>query len=183
MESSWNSLEIVKLIIEALTPIIGGIIAWRLAKIGKDLESKQWTDRKIIEKRLEVYEKVVPALNDLYCFFMYVGNWKEITPPQAIDIKRMLDKNMHIYTHLFNNNLFNLYQNFINQCFQTYTGKGHDAKLKTDFTKRAKFTSDWQAKWEIFFSSNSTSDSSSIKESYNILLVFFRKELELDNNS
>jgi phosphate/sulfate permease len=63
----WNSLELIKVIILIITPIIGGIIAWRLAKVGKDLEKKQWSSRKIIEKRLDFYDKVVPELNDLYC--------------------------------------------------------------------------------------------------------------------
>lgn len=73
MDNSWNSLEITNVIISALTPIIGGIIAWKLARIGKDIENRQWAGRKIIEKRLEIYEKLVPSLNDLYCFFLYIS--------------------------------------------------------------------------------------------------------------
>ena len=79
-ECIWNSLEIVKVIASFITPLIGGYIAYKLATIGKDLEKKQWSNRKIIEKRISFYDNVVPKLNDLYCYFHRVGNWKELNP-------------------------------------------------------------------------------------------------------
>jgi len=96
----WNSLEIVKVIVSLIAPIIGGIIAWRLAKIAKDLERKQWTSQKVIEKRLEFYEKVVPELNDLYCYYHRYGNWKELTPVRLSQKSASWTRNS-IYTPIF----------------------------------------------------------------------------------
>ena len=178
-EATWNSLEIVKVIIALITPLIGGIIAWRLARIGKEVERRQWADRKIIEKRLEIYEKLVPALNDLYCFYLYVGNWKELTPPEIVKHKRMLDKNFHIYAHLFERDILSVYNDFIHHCFSTYTGVGQDAKLKSDPAKRAKHMPEWKTEWNEWFIPEQATSHDELRESYDSLLALFKSELAL----
>ena len=179
MDSPWNSLEVTNVIISALTPIIGGIIAWKLARIGKDIETRQWTDRKIIEKRLEIYEKLVPSLNDLYCFFLYIGNWKELTPLQIIEAKRVLDKNFHIYSHLFERNILHYYDAFIQNCFQTYTGMGKDAKIRSNWENRVKHTTNWKKEWNNLFLPEDATSKDEIRGAYEALLNIFRAELEL----
>jgi len=179
METTWNSLEIVKVIISCITPIIGGIIAWRLARIGKDIENRQWTNRKIIEKRLEIYEKLVPDLNDLYCFYLRIGNWKEISPEKVIALKRKLDKNFNIYNHLFQWDILSEYNEFIHLCFETYTGPGKTAKIKSSFENREKYIKDWDSKWNESFMPEKESDHKKIKTSYDRLIKIFRKELDL----
>jgi hypothetical protein len=76
MNDTWNSLELVKLFVSALTPILVAITGFILNKSLKKIDQRQWTNSKILEKLLLVYDKVVPILNDLLCFHCYVGNWK-----------------------------------------------------------------------------------------------------------
>lgn len=179
MENPWNSLEIVKMIISALTPIIGGIIAWRLSKISKKVEKKQWTDQKIIEKRLEIYEDVVPKLNDLYCFYQKVGAWKSITPPRVIQIKRELDKAFHINNYLFKNDVLIIYNDFIDACFETYTGSGQGAKIIAEFQERKKYAAEWEGEWDALFSVSKEANTNETANKYKLLLQSFRNELGL----
>ncbi|XLS28093.1 hypothetical protein ACJD0Z_12885 [Flavobacteriaceae bacterium M23B6Z8] len=177
-ESIWNSLEVVKVIVSIATPLIGGIIAYRLSKIGKDLEKKQWAGRKIIEKRLEFYDRVVPDLNDLYCYYHRFGNWKELLPTEIILKKRNLDKEFHIYSHLFKKNIINKYQIFIHNCFKTYTGWGNDAKLKMNLVKRQGLEG-WKSEWDDLFVPDEQVEPESFKKSYDQLLYVIKRELEI----
>lgn len=178
-ENVWNSLEVVKLIASILTPLIVGIIAYRLAKIGKDLEKKQWSGRKIIEKRLDFYDKVVPDLNDLFCYYNRFGNWKELTPPEMIEKKRNLDKQFHIYSHIFKEDIILKYESYIHNCFKTYTGWGNDAKLKMNLAKRADLPN-WNPEWNELFVPDEQVDGQTFKISYDQLMDVIKRELEIE---
>lgn len=177
-ETVWNSLEVVKVIVSIATPLIGGIIAYRLSRIGKDLEKKQWAGRKVIEKRLEFYDRVVPHLNDLYCYYNRFGNWKELFPPEIISKKRILDKEFHIYSHLFKRDIIGKYEAYIGNCFKTYTGWGNDAKIKMNLVKRQGLDG-WKTEWNELFVPEEQVDKDSFKKSYNELLYIIKSELEI----
>ena len=179
MEGTWTSLEIVKVIISCLTPIIGGIIAWRLSQISKEVENKQWTDRKIIEKRLEIYDRVVPMLNDLYCFYKKIGNWKELTPSRVIELKRILDKDFYVNNHLFQTDILSPYNNFIATCFVMRTGEGHDAKIRADYSDRKNFIPEWEEDWKNLFKPEEKAEKTDIDKYYDRLINTFRSELGL----
>lgn len=74
--TGWSSLEIVKLAVAACTPF----------------ERAQWTNQKLIERRIAVFDEMAPLLNDLFCFFRFVGDFRAITPPEAVSRKRSLDR-------------------------------------------------------------------------------------------
>jgi hypothetical protein len=58
----------------------------------KALDQRQWTNQKLMERRFAVFDKMAPALNDLYCLLSKVGSWKEIKPAAAISSKRLPDR-------------------------------------------------------------------------------------------
>jgi hypothetical protein len=66
-----------------------------VARLTERFKVTLWTNQKVIEKRIDVYDKLAPMLNDLYCYFYYVGNWKELTPIRIIETKRKLDKTFY----------------------------------------------------------------------------------------
>ncbi|HEY0348815.1 MAG TPA: hypothetical protein VGC60_11755 [Pyrinomonadaceae bacterium] len=68
-QPTWNSLEIVKLLVSGLTPIVVLIIGIWISRSLKRLEFLQWTNQKITEKRIAVFEELAPLLNDLLCYF------------------------------------------------------------------------------------------------------------------
>ena len=73
--SAWNSLEVTKLIVAALTPLAVLLGIW-VARATRRLEASQWVNQKLIEKRINLLEEILPRLNDLYCYFEWIGNWK-----------------------------------------------------------------------------------------------------------
>jgi hypothetical protein len=68
-EPVWNRLEITKVIIQALTPILLVLLGIIVNRAIKTFEHRQWRNQKLIEKRLEIYDDMAPALNDLLCYF------------------------------------------------------------------------------------------------------------------
>ncbi|MHA7941720.1 hypothetical protein ACJOV8_001400 [Formosa sp. 3Alg 14/1] len=182
MEYAWSSLDIAKILISVATPVIGGIIAFRLTKIGNDLDNKKWTSQLIMEKRLEFYDLVVPDLNDIYCYFRGFGNWKEFSPIEIIQKKRKLDKSFYIHKHIFNNSgdLTEIYyKTYIHNCFVTGTTKNNNnnkGKIKTDYFSR-KSLPNWDDKFEDLFDPANKVEKEVLETSYGALMNFIEKEL------
>ena len=161
----WNSLEIAKLIISTFTPLIVLIIGLWISRSLKRLEPLQWTNQKITEKRIEVFEELAPLLNDLLCYFNFVGCWKDLTPPEVIKLKRKMDRIVHVNAPLFSKEFLNRYYDFTNACYSTYSGWGQDAKLRTLWERRKMAAGDsWDVKWgECFANGDNCYDPKTIK--------------------
>src|SRR5258708_428295 len=128
--SVWTSLEVAKLIVSALTPFLLIIIGLWINRHLKSLDYLQWTNQKVTEKRIAVFEELAPKLNDLLCYFTFIGCWKELNPPDVIGRKRDMDRIVHVNAPLFSREFVKNYDAFISSCYKTYTGWGRDAKLK-----------------------------------------------------
>lgn len=160
-----DAIRITELLISAITPVIGGIIAWRLATITKRIEKRQWANQKLIEKRIEVYDQIIGPLNDLYCFYTYVGNWKELTPPGVIGIKRFLDKKVHTYGSLFSADFVQDYERLMQTAFQMYGDFGTDARIRSS-AKRRQILPGWQEGWSLNFAEEQAPDEATFKADY-----------------
>jgi hypothetical protein len=101
-------LDIIRLIVDILVPILVLIFGIKIDTIIKEHENVQWTNQKILEKRLQIYDDVILFLNDIYCFHCYIGNWKELSPINIIDYKRKLDKLFNSYAPLFKHGLLDI---------------------------------------------------------------------------
>lgn len=183
-QSVWTSLEITKIVIGILTPLVLLLLGIWVNRIAKRVEAAQWANQKLIEKRISIYDELAPLINDLYCYYMCVGNYKELTPIQIIDIKRKLDKKVYIYAPLFSREFIHTYNEFIHLCFQTYAGAGHDARLRTLIEHpmggdRKKVSPvPWQEEWNRYFSGREACHPlEEIRSSYKRLMSGFSKEL------
>ena len=73
-DSPWNSLEVVKIVIGFLTPLILVGLGFVINRAARRVEDAQWANRKLIEQRLEVlgrqlaltFEVGDELLNDLH---------------------------------------------------------------------------------------------------------------------
>ncbi|MBX3629188.1 MAG: hypothetical protein KF908_04595 [Nitrosomonas sp.] len=167
----WNTLEVVKLFIGVLTPLSVAILGWFISRHLKLLDLVQWTNQKLIEKRLMVYDMVAPQLNMLLCFYTWVGYWKTVTPEDVIKAKRDLDKTMNINRHLFDNNVYEAYQAFIHMLFETYTGPGCDAKILStiksiDGDRTINCDYPWKTEWSSHFSPDKAKPKHEIRTRY-----------------
>ena len=58
--SAWNSLEVTKLIVAALTPLAVVLLGIWVARATRRLEASQWVNQKLIEKRINLLEEILP---------------------------------------------------------------------------------------------------------------------------
>ncbi len=173
----WNWLEIAKLGAGLLTPAalaVGGIYIHRVTK---RFEHMEWRSQKLIEKRLLVYDDMAPLLNDILCYFTYVGSWRDFDPPSVVALKRVVDKKLYIAAPLFGEKFFHACIAYQNLCFKTFTAWGQDAKLRTQFTRRQEARpKDWKAEWSANFC-DEVSDPKEISSAYNQLMQVFAEEI------
>lgn len=170
-----NTIEVAKLAVQALTPIAVGYIGWKVSKRLKDIEQHQWGNRKLTEKRIQIYEKISPSLNRLFCYFNYVGDWQSHSPKAIIATKRELDHDMHVNKYLLEPEVFEAYQTFIDGLFEHYTGAGEDAKLKTlivsiDGDRRKSPSFAWDSAFEHCFNQHDVAQKATVATLYDAVM-------------
>ena len=153
---SWPTLEIAKLVVGVLTPLSVALLGWLFSRQLKRLDLSNWSNQKLIEKRLAIYDEIAPRLNKLLCFFTWVGYWKTVSPADAVQAKRELDRTLNIYRHVFEHEVYDAYQDFIGALFETYTGAGQDARLRAlifgpDGDRRSDCGYTWDEAWTVSF--------------------------------
>ena len=149
-------LEIAKLIVAALVPIVVVLVGWKLNRRLKAFEHAQWANQKLIEKKLQLFDEIMPKLNDLYCFYNFVGNWKDITPGDVMVIKRTLDKKINVYGAVLGKAFLEAYGRFMKCAFETYVGEGADAKIRSVITgfdgdRQMHCHYQWNLDWDQLF--------------------------------
>jgi hypothetical protein len=85
----------------------------------------------VTKQRIAIWDKVAGDINDIYCYFLFVGDWKHLTPDDIIQRKRSLDKTMYSYRPFFTDEFFGKYMNFIDSTYKPFGGWEKDAKLRT----------------------------------------------------
>jgi len=174
-------LPIVELCISAVTPIVVAILGVRLHHITKRFDHRQWRNQKLIEKRLDIYDDLAPLLNDNLCYFTYIGKWKEFSPVDIIQAKRVIDQKIYLAAPLFSPQFLEVCLAFQDLCYETFTGTGGDARLKTDFEKRKLYSfKPWEENWESCFS-RQISDEHVIREAYQNLMDCFSDEIGINS--
>jgi hypothetical protein len=177
--SGWNSLEIVKLLVGLLTPILIFVLGWMVTRAARRVEEAQWASRTLIERRLELHREMAPRLNALLCFFTWVGDFRNIDPPKIIAIKRELDGVFFANKQLFSPGFEDRYLKLIGLCFEQWSGAGSDAKLRTSahtlrLERGERVT--WDSEWDELFSTSPEGPDRQAK-AYNDLMEFFATEV------
>ena len=178
-EQIWDSLKIAIIILAALGPVIIAFLIIRYKRIIKGLKQEQPTDQGIIEKRIEVYDRMGPKLNDLVCFYCYSGNWKEITPMDVLRKKMELDKDINTYSPIFSDELGKKYCDFIQLCFVSFSGWDHKEKIKSLYEIRQEHYEEWNDEWIPMFDTNNVVEATIMRERYDELIEYFKKEINL----
>ena len=168
-------MEIAKLISALFTPVALAIFGIYVHRVTKRFEHLQWRSQKLVEKRLEVFDDLAADLNDLLCYFTYVGSWRDFDPPMIVGMKRKIDKKIHLACPLFGKEFFSSCQEFQSLCFETYNGWGEDAKLRTQSWRRRDARGQtWRQEWDACFS-DEVSDAEEIQHAYtNVMMVLAR---------
>jgi hypothetical protein len=174
-------LPIAELVASSITPIIVAILGVRLHHITKRFDHRQWRNQKLIEKRLDIYDSLAPLLNDNLCYFTYIGRWKDFSPVDIIQAKRVIDQKIYLAAPLFSPKFLEVCLAFQDLCYETYTGTGGDARLKTDFEKRSLYSfKPWNDSWKSCFSLD-VSDPLAIQEAYQDVMACFSDEIGINS--
>jgi hypothetical protein len=180
MASPWNSLQVATLAVAALTPLTVAGLGVLLARASRRLERVQWANQTVITRRLEIFDKVAPKLNQLLCFAMFVGGWKETTPLTAIGLKREIDESMYANRVLFSDELFGAYREFMAALFAMYATTGADALVRapidSEWGDRRRLPW-WEPAMEGLFSTDKASTTDEIQTAYERLSQRFRADL------
>lgn len=181
LQPPWNSLEIAKLTVAALIPVAVAILGIYLTRIAKRFEHLQWRNQRLVEKRISVYDDLAPQLNDLLCYFTFVGCWKELTPPEVVAIKRKVDKKIYLAAPLFSADFFVSCNSLIALCFAPFQGWGVDARLRTATGRRRSAAgNNWNVTWDNYFTAdNDVTDPKAIQAAYQRVMEVFARDIAL----
>jgi hypothetical protein len=197
--SEWSSLEITKLVVSALTPILLFALGYVVTKASRRVEEAQreaarrfeeaqrdaarrfeeaqWASRKLIESRLELFEEMAPKLNDLFCCFILVGHFREVTPPTALSRKRELDRIFHSHAPLFSPEFRDRYQDFLNVCFLAFTGAAKPARLRASLAAQKRERPTWESEWDEMFAEGDESTPDQIADAYDDMMDAFAADV------
>jgi hypothetical protein len=182
MSGSWNSVQVVTLIVDALTPITVVVLGVLFARASRRSEQVQWGNQTVITRRLDIFGKLAPGLNQLLCFATFVGTWKEIDPHNAIAIKRDLDQVMYANKVLFSDELFAAYHEFMSTLFAMFAATDADALLRAEITHhlgdRRKLPW-WDDTMTGLFSTGDTVETGKVQTAYDRLMEQFRADLNI----
>lgn len=184
----WNSLEIAKIAVGILTPAAIFFFTYQTNRAQSEYADtkaavvRQETHERerfvqVTKQRIALWSEISPLMNDLYCYFLYVGHWKDISPGQAITIKRKLDKLIYSNSPFFSPSFLAKYNSFMSSAFKTGNGWGEDAKLKSppirkkDKGKEYMFVRD---------GNNFAENTESIHNAYFDWLAYAAKEMDLE---
>jgi hypothetical protein len=182
--SGWNSLEVAKLIVSAVTPIVVVGLGVVISRAARRLEHADWANRTLIERRLELYDKMAPLLNDLFCFFQFRGHFRDVEPPDAIAHKRQLDKIFYVNRFLMSEEFYRLYGDFISSCFKMHLGKGEDAKLRANKEDHREERVSWNTEWDHYYVEDESEMRSrgTVREKYEDVMRCFAREIGVGNS-
>jgi hypothetical protein len=99
-----------------------------------------------------------------------------MNPPDIVALKRKLDKKIHLAAPLFTASFYGACSHFQDQCFETYSGLGSDAKLRTQHQNRRAFRSDWKDEWDTLFSSSQI-ETREIREAYYAVMTVMARDI------
>lgn len=179
MADSWNSVQIATIIVDAATPVTVAVLGVIFARASRKIEQVQWANQTVVTRRLDVFDKLAPGLNQLLCFATFVGGWKETDPRKAIAIKRDLDQTMYANKVLFSDELFAAYHRFMTVLFAMFATTGADAKVRAPVESKlgSRRDLDW---WNDAMSAMFTDDVVGLDEiqaAYDALGEQFRANL------
>jgi hypothetical protein len=140
-----------------LLPIVLTFIGYIINRSLKRLESRMAVSRDLMERRFKDFDELTSSLNDLFCYCTYVGHWREITPPEALEAKRKLDKLVYQTLPIWGSNFLIAYRGFIRVCFLEYDGRGTSARIRADINlHKENWGQSWKGEWDQYFVSPSS---------------------------
>lgn len=160
-----------------LVPTLTAILTTAAAWIAISFERRKTVNQELIKRRLAQYDAVLPLANDLFCYLLCRGRFRELTPDLLLASKREMDRTMYIHASLFTTKLMRSYHRFMADCYAAYQGAGLSAKLRTDAQRlQAQFGAGWKRDWDSYFTGERL-DAKALVASYEDFVQMFGSEI------
>jgi hypothetical protein len=132
-----------------LTPIAVAALVYVLTR-------NQSRSTELQRARLEYYKMLVPDLNRLMCYMTFIGNWRDWSPVDIINLKRRLDANFYCAAPLFSPDVYDCYDKLMEHTFATFSEWGEDAHIKSSaYRRRTSWKGEhenvWKKEWDRYF--------------------------------
>lgn len=162
----WNSLEIVKLVTSATTPILlamVGYLAWSIQQSFVERREVQLqTERRAKEfeikaeenlrgLRVNVYMKAAPLFREILAYHFHVGSWKELSPANVIAKKRKLDSLIYSQRAILSPDFAQLYHNYMREAFVSAGNSQGESRLRSSTNCRPISPLRNDARWRAWF--------------------------------
>lgn len=144
-ESNWT--DVVTAVSAAATPIVVAVFGWILTR-------RQSRSELLLNARIDYYREIAPDLNRLMTYMMFIGTWRDMTPPAVIALKRQLDATFYVAAPLFSAPVTSAYETFMKRCFVPFGHWGADALIRSSpYRRRVSWqaTTPWNADWGQMF--------------------------------
>jgi hypothetical protein len=174
-EMEW--LEYAKLGVAALTPLMTLVVGVLVVHLGTKLDTTKQLHAELLRKRLHLFEDIAPKVNDIYCFYLAIGHWAEMSPDEVIKRKRGIDRAIHVNRYLFRSEFWDAYQRFEEAYFETFAKPGQPARLRLDVAHMRKRLGEFfDNEWLTYASSNG-GDHAAQQHHYQTLMSILGKEV------
>jgi len=107
------------------------MVGQQYSDVSREAAENHDRSSQVTRKRVELWDKMAGDLNDIYCYFTFRGNWKELTERDVLARKRRLDALVYGYRPFFTESFFSAYQTLMNQAFAPFQAWPQDAALRT----------------------------------------------------
>jgi hypothetical protein len=150
------------------------------------LEEERWRNQELVKARLDRYNQLAIPLNSIFCYFTFIGRWKEISPVKVVELKRHADQAFYVTMPLFTEKVKKSYEKFMGLCFKHFGPWGEPAKLRTGFCLRRRHYPDtWDDNWSSLFDREeskgvSSEELASIREAHNEFLRALAVDVGVD---
>ena len=84
----------------------------------KATDARSKADENLRQLRTAVYNDAAPLIREVLTYHFHVGNWKELSPAELIQIKRNLDSLVYGRDAVLSPTFANLYHNFMGGGFR-----------------------------------------------------------------
>lgn len=134
-------------------------MAMPLALFGLGFLAKTYADRlerrrRLFEVesawRLEVFRELLSHLNNIFCYYTYQGDWRSMSPDDAIVSKRGSDRIVHMNRFLWSGDFLDAYKKFATVAFAENQGPSRTFLLRAN-VERHKENPRWEPAWEGCF--------------------------------
>lgn len=136
----------------AMTPVVVAVVGFFVTSALKRREHDLNAHQRRREIRKDLYERIGPHLNRIYCYITDLGDYGIYSPPDIVQSKREVDRVFFTYRSLWSAETRAAYEAFMAVAFKTHAGgPGTPAKIQGARFQKVHFFKNTGRPWDPAF--------------------------------